>query len=53
MSQPHRQVLYRPLVTWATLCPCITMNLAGGNFSTEARYDAVDMVGNVSICVLS
>ena len=32
MSQPHRQVLYRPLVTWATLCPCITMKLAEGIF---------------------
>ena len=26
---------------------------SGGNFSTEAMYDVVDMVGNVSICVLS
>ena len=28
MSQPHRRVLYRPLVTWATLCPCITMKFS-------------------------
>ena len=25
---------------------------SGGNFSTEAMYDAVDMVDNVSMCVL-
>ena len=25
---------------------------SGGNFSTEARYDAVDIVDNVSMCVL-
>ena len=34
------------------LVPMHYDEVRGGNFSTEARYDAVDIVDNVRICVL-